>query len=365
MRYRGATLPFSNLKVSDMLVRFSVENYLSFRDRVELSMVASTKARKHSEHVIKPNTTSGVPLLKLALLYGANASGKSNLIKAMSTAQKLVLRPLDVGSAIPHCPFKLDAACRNAPSRFEFEIKVNERSYSYGFSVTAKRVEEEWLFKINQEPERKIFERARGKIDIGDLEFADEDEEQFFRFTAKGTLPNRLFLTECRERNVRAILQKTPEISDLLNWFEDVLTIIFPETKFALLRFLRVNYAGGQEFKSELARYLKCFDTGISEIFLKSVKPETIELDEEVKQTIESQADANSLLSFEETRNSHWLSDRDSAGKLRAWKLLTRQIEFVGASTGHGDNSNRSFLAEPISVRRARTAQITRARAGS
>ena len=60
-----------------MLVRFTVENYLSFRERVELSMVASKKVRKHPEHVIKPETSSGIPLLKLAVLYGANASGKT------------------------------------------------------------------------------------------------------------------------------------------------------------------------------------------------------------------------------------------------------------------------------------------------
>ena len=70
-----------------MLVRFTVENYLSFRERVELSMVASKKVRRHPEHVVKPSSSSGIPLLKLAVLYGANASGKSNLITAMSMAK--------------------------------------------------------------------------------------------------------------------------------------------------------------------------------------------------------------------------------------------------------------------------------------
>jgi AAA15 family ATPase/GTPase len=100
------------------------------------------------------------------VLYGANASGKSNLIKAMSMAQKLLLRPAEIERPIPRVPFKLDAACMGKPSRFEFEIKVNDRYYSYGFSVTSKRVEEEWLFVIDQEPDRRIFERTRGKIEL-------------------------------------------------------------------------------------------------------------------------------------------------------------------------------------------------------
>ncbi len=113
-----------------MLVRFTVENYLSFRERVELSMVASKKVRGHPEHVVKPSSSSGITLLKLAALYGANASGKSNLIKATSMAQTLVLRPVEVERTIPVVPFKLDAACRDKPSRFESEIKV--KNYSTG-----------------------------------------------------------------------------------------------------------------------------------------------------------------------------------------------------------------------------------------
>ena len=149
-----------------MLVRFTVENYLSFHERVELSMVASKKVRRHPEHVVKPSTSSGIPLLKLAVLYGANASGKSNLIKAMAFASSLVARPIEVDRSIQVTPFKLDPSCREKPSRFEFEIKVGERYYSYGFSLTSKKVEEEWLFEIDQNTERKVFERTRGKIDF-------------------------------------------------------------------------------------------------------------------------------------------------------------------------------------------------------
>ncbi len=76
-----------------MLVRFKVENCLSFRDRVEFSMVASEKVRDHPEHVIQPEGSNGPALLKLGILYGANASGKSNLVKAINLALRLIPNP--------------------------------------------------------------------------------------------------------------------------------------------------------------------------------------------------------------------------------------------------------------------------------
>ncbi len=79
-----------------MLVRFSVENLLSFRERVELSMVASAQEHRNPDDVIWPSTSDGIALLKLAIIYGANASGKSNLVKAMSIARDLILYPAAV-----------------------------------------------------------------------------------------------------------------------------------------------------------------------------------------------------------------------------------------------------------------------------
>ncbi len=128
-----------------MLVRFSVENCLSFRDRAELSMVAG-RTRRHPDHIIRPRNQNDIKLLKLAVLFGANASGKSNLVKAIDMARKIILHPAEAGGSIPLVPFKLDNACLSRPSRFEFEIQLADSIYAYGFTVTTKRVEEEWLY---------------------------------------------------------------------------------------------------------------------------------------------------------------------------------------------------------------------------
>ena len=122
-----------------MLVRFSVENLLSFRERVELSMVGSKQEHRNPNDVISPNTSEGIALLKLALVYGANASGKSNLVKAMYIARDLILHPAKSEEKLTFLPFKLDRYCYKKPSRFEFEIKLHERYFAYGFSNRTNR----------------------------------------------------------------------------------------------------------------------------------------------------------------------------------------------------------------------------------
>jgi AAA15 family ATPase/GTPase len=303
-----------------MLVRFSVKNCLSFRDRVELSMVASGKVRRHPQHVVRPSSRLGIPLLKLAVVYGANASGKSNLVKALAMAKNLVLHPAEAGGRVMRTPFKLDPESRARPSRFEFEIEVDDRYFAYGFSTTSDRVEEEWLFEVNCTPERPIFERTRKGFEWGKLAMSAE-EEQFLRFTAKGTLPNRLFLTECRERNVRENVRGAQDIFKVLTWIEDSLIIVLPTATSQSLPF---RMYASEEFKQELARYLKCFDTGIDEIDFESMEPETATMPEDMRRTLEKEVDSESLVRIGWPGGPYVLCDHDDRGTLRLWKLVAR-----------------------------------------
>lgn len=102
-----------------MLVRFTVENCLSFRDRVELSMIAAEDVLDHPEHVVRAGGENGVPVVKLGVIYGANASGKSNLVKAILMARELILNPTGPHKRIDRATFKLDPACRDRSTRFE------------------------------------------------------------------------------------------------------------------------------------------------------------------------------------------------------------------------------------------------------
>ena len=302
-----------------MLVRFSVENFRCFRERVELSMVAAP-LDVHPAHVLG-GTPQDIPLLKLAVVYGANASGKSNLVRAMQTARRIILLPAEAGRPLVVVPYKLDTESLRKPTRFEFEIKVGPRYFAYGFAATAKGIEDEWLYEVGGDRELCIFERSGQAIRSPGLLCNSVEEEQFLQFTAKGTLPNRLFLTECRERNLRQNVPAAGVLFEVLGWFEDGLQTIFPGSKF---HGLALEVKSNAVFKEELSSYLHCFDTGVEGIDLEEVAVDQVGLPEEVQQKLSAELREGQSALVEEPRSVHLLVTRAADGELQAWRLVAR-----------------------------------------
>ena len=199
-----------------MLIRFSVENFSSFSDRQVFSLLPG-KGTLKSEH--KTKKIKGVSILKTSVLFGANASGKSNLIKAIDFGKLLVLKGTKSETKIDFQNFRLDLETVNKDSRIEYEIQHNGKNYAYGFVFNTDVIKEEWLYEISIKNEIKIFERNIEKKEIFDLEnitknIKSNEEQQFLKFTAKGTPNNQLFLNEIRTRKVKENVSK---IDDLLN----------------------------------------------------------------------------------------------------------------------------------------------------
>src|SRR5262245_20908128 len=113
-----------------MLVSFSVANFRSFGDEVTLNMVASNKLSDHPDHRV-PIGETGQYVLRAAVVYGANAAGKSNLIKAMDVAQRLIKEPTERRAAIT--PFRFNPNDSKEPSSFEFRFLIDGRVFIYGF----------------------------------------------------------------------------------------------------------------------------------------------------------------------------------------------------------------------------------------
>ncbi len=176
-----------------MLIDFEVGNYLSFKDPVRLSMLAATPYKEHLE----TNTieTGGLRLLKSAAIYGANASGKSNLIAAMSFMRHFVLtssKDTQVEDKIPVKPFLLDVATEGAPSRFEISFIQNGTRYRYGFEADSKAVRKEWLLRATKTKETILFLREDDGIDVrkgfeegGGLETKTRDNALFLSVVAQ------------------------------------------------------------------------------------------------------------------------------------------------------------------------------------
>ena len=156
-----------------MLIRFTVENFLSFNQRIDFNMIAADDTH-HSHHVVKGDSDESIRLLRTSIIYGANASGKSNLIKAMKFARDFIVHGVEKNKNININNFKLDKTCYKKPSRFEFEFKTDDQQYAYGFLVDKHKIHEEWLFEIGINTEIPIYER-RGK----DFNFHNFNHEFF------------------------------------------------------------------------------------------------------------------------------------------------------------------------------------------
>ena len=191
-----------------MLIDFEVGNFLSFKDPVRLSMLAATPYKEYLE----ANTieAGGLRLLKSAAIYGANASGKSNLIAAMRFMRYFVLsssKDTQVEDAIPVNPFLLDAVTENAPSRFEIQFIQNGIRYRYGFEADAKAVRKEWLLRATKTRETILFLREDDGIDVR------KEFEEGSGLETK-TRDNALFLS--------VVAQFNGSISaKILRWFAD------------------------------------------------------------------------------------------------------------------------------------------------
>lgn len=129
-----------------MLIQFSIANYRSFKAEQTLSMVAGT-GRGLEETLA--DVGDKLRLSKVAAVYGANASGKSNLISAFRSMKRFVVESatkLNLGDEIECAmPFKLDQTTLDEPSEFEIVVALPDGIYTYGFTATSQRVQEEWL----------------------------------------------------------------------------------------------------------------------------------------------------------------------------------------------------------------------------
>src|SRR5690606_35813285 len=188
-----------------MLIRFFVDNFLSFREEQEFSMLPG-RSYQHPHHIIKGDDGTEFSLLRMAAIFGKNASGKSNFINAVEFARNLIIDGPSTSGTIPVRPFRLDRKLRSKPSRFQFQIHINGRSFDYGFSVNRKEVVEEWLYEIRKSSEKVLFERKANKIELGEIDYSvglkesdkvttEKQAEQRLVFVGEDTRDNQLFLS--------------------------------------------------------------------------------------------------------------------------------------------------------------------------
>ena len=191
-----------------MLVNFTFKNFRSFRDEMTLSMEAAS-IQELSEAVVK---SCDEELLPVAVMYGANSSGKSNVLKALKAMRDVLLNsvklnPKDKLDAEPFC---LDLTSAEEPTSFEIQFTLNGSKFRYGFDYTANEILAEWLYeKRVGEREFELFLRSGNEFKISKTRFAEGNGKQ------DATPSNRLF--------VSLVAQLNGKLSQsILDWFSSI-----------------------------------------------------------------------------------------------------------------------------------------------
>ncbi len=192
-----------------MLQQFTVSNWASFKTPMTLSLEASPDTEHEETNVIN---VCDKRLLRSAVIYGANASGKSNLISAMQFCRSFTIsssREGQIEEEIATEPFRLDVECEKKPSHFEVVFIKGGTRFRYGFEVDRKRVHSEWLFSTSSSREAELFVREGNEITTNSEKFKEG------KGLAEKTRPNALFLS--------VVAQFNGEISAaVVKWFLDL-----------------------------------------------------------------------------------------------------------------------------------------------
>ena len=197
-----------------MILRFGVSNHLSIRDSQELSFVPSSLKDESSGLIDCPVAPNGL-LLPAVVIYGPNASGKSNLINSLNTMQTLVLWSQTKGEpdgGLPHRPFKLDPASSQKPSHFDIDFVVDGVRHHYGFKVSSTAFESEWLYAFPRSQRRILFERERDTFHFGRGLKGQNNN------IAGLTRPNSLFLSAAAQNSHE-------QLSGIFRFFQSILGV--------------------------------------------------------------------------------------------------------------------------------------------
>ncbi|WP_022759423.1 AAA family ATPase [Butyrivibrio fibrisolvens] len=261
-----------------MLIRFNVRNFLSFASRPdgqteEFSMIPG-KVRSKREHLYEDRK---LKLLKFAAIYGANASGKSNLVKAMDFARSTVIGGLPEGISEKYC--KSDVDNKNKKSYFEFEIKIDDCIYAYGFEVilSLRKFTSEWLVElIDEDNENNIFIRD---IDNKIFEIGGPLKEAGLREKVENYLEDIrsddsvLFLSMMNQ-NKKDLYKQYPSakvMKKVFNWVKYQLDINYPDRPIS-----NYSYMAKSDNVKEICRIISAFGTGITNFELVDVAPEKV-----------------------------------------------------------------------------------------
>ena len=209
-----------------MLVEFRVKNFRSLRDEQVFTLVASKDKSLEETHTLSTGLKAAPSLLRSAVVYGANAGGKSNLIKALQYMRGVVLESATIiqpGQSFAVQPFRLDSQSTQQPTEFEVTFILDGVRYQYGFAMTPQRIINEYLLVYKAFKPQRWFER-HFDVDSGKDVYEFGPGLKGAKTLWEGaTRPNSLFLSMAVQLNSEAM-------RPIFDWFTTGLVIFNEQT---------------------------------------------------------------------------------------------------------------------------------------
>ncbi|EAI9678954.1 ATP-binding protein [Campylobacter coli] len=314
-----------------MLIEFRVENFLSIQDKQVLSMMASKDNTFFDSHT---NGDKKLALLKSSVIYGANASGKSNIIKALAIMKKIVISSANGqrGDKLPIIPFLLGNE-DNKSTKFEIIFIQNDTKYQYGFILNSEKILEEWLLVFGESNRaQKWFERI----------YNEKEEKYNYSFGAKflgskqlwenSTRDNALFLSVAIQLNNE---QLKPVFDFFLKYIRVTCTDSWNDGQEVTIDILRQD-------KQKIISYLKRADLDIEDIVVEETELNKTNLmqeniPQEIKQMMQTDLEKGARLKKTDIKTIHTnqqgkqilfdMLELESQGTQKFFKLIGPWVE--------------------------------------
>jgi len=271
-----------------MLIQFSLKNFKCFKEEAKLTLIASNydKSTREDDNIFHVEKF-GLKLLRSAIIYGANASGKTKLIEGLGFMRNFILtssKESQIDELIQVDPFLLSSETDKEPSTFEIIFIYKNVMYRYGFEVDKEKVHSEWLYSKTNTKEVELFYRDFQSFEIHKTKFKVSDLIANDRIR-----PNALLLSVAASWNDKLAKK-------IFEWFRNF-NIISGLREEGYQSFSVERIQKNKENKSAAVKFLKSADLGIEDINVKALDLDNLpkefpkELKEFIKKTRKEEKD--------------------------------------------------------------------------
>lgn len=252
-----------------MLIQVNAQNFKSFNESNSLNLIASNKLRKQKERLYESDTIS---LLKSTVIYGSNASGKSNFVEVLRFMKKCVMnQEIPIESYNWYCRNHEDN--KEKISSFSVQLLLNEDCYEYGFDaiLNTQTIKDEWIVDLNKK--KILYQRNNDGKPLNGLNLGREDRMRMEIYLDDFLHNDKsLFLTEM---NRNKSFDKDSELSvyhRIYNWFVKDLNVVLPD-----MPLTKFSYYYDESTLSNIKKIVRSFDTGIEDIEIKNMSEEQLQ----------------------------------------------------------------------------------------